>query len=146
MEFVRLEQEGLALLKQWFQDPEALRRLSGMLPLERWLPFVLQNPDYYAWIVYESGQPVGQIDAETEADGTAYVSLLVNPGLRGRGYGSRMLAALLQRPELTAVRRWEAGIEPDNIASIRCFRKAGFVEQEVDEDGFMRLVFIPFPA
>jgi len=37
-----------------------------------------------------------------------------------------MIAALAARPELSAFRLFEAGVEPENLASIRCLLVAGF--------------------
>ncbi|WP_421617603.1 GNAT family N-acetyltransferase [Brevibacillus sp. TJ4] len=141
MEFFELDQNRLAILEQWFTDHEVAQRLNGMLPLQEWFDYVQRNPDYFSWMVYVDSQPVGNIDLERYTDGTASVSLLTNPSLRNQGYGKRMIDALLKRPELSSVETIEIGIEQDNIASIKCFRKAGFIEHGLDEDGFVLLTY-----
>ena len=37
-----------------------------------------------------------------------------------------MIGALIRRPELARVQLFEAGAEPDNLASRRCLEAAGF--------------------
>ncbi|UVI29417.1 GNAT family N-acetyltransferase [Paenibacillus spongiae] len=141
MEFIELDQEGLVILEERFQDPEVLEWLSGTLPLEQWFHYVQQSPDYHAWIVYEAGHPVGQIDVEIYTDGTAAISLLTNPQLRYKGYGKRMVETLLKRPEISSVQMIKIGIEPDNIASLNCFRKVGFIEQGLDDEGLVEFAY-----
>lgn len=73
------------------------------------------------------GTPVGQI--RFDMDGSeAVVSLSVAPNATGRGIGTAMTVAACARlvatwPKATAV----ALVKPDNAASARMFRKAGFV-------------------
>lgn len=139
MEFRELEQPNLYVLEDWFKDAEVYKWLSGKLPLKRWYKFVNKSSNYYAWIVYEQEIPVGQISVEIYPDHTASVSLLTNPSLRNKGYGKRMLELLQNRKELDAVQIITAGIEVENIASIRCFKKVGFADEGIDSDNIMNL-------
>ncbi|MFC3769098.1 HAD-IA family hydrolase [Paenibacillus sp. GCM10012303] len=145
LDFVPLDREGLALLEAWFQDPEVRSWLGGILPLDRWYRFVQQSSDYYAWNVYENGSAVGHIHIETYADRTASVGLLVHPAMRFRGYGARLLQYLLDRPELMGIETVKAYVETENRASLRCFQKAGFIEEGLDPDGLVVFTY-PFPA
>ncbi|GIN71344.1 hypothetical protein J14TS2_18190 [Bacillus sp. J14TS2] len=70
---------------------------------------------------------------------TASIALLTHPQLRNKGYGTKMLQTFLQRPELLRTQKIEVGIEPDNFASLSCFKHAGFKEEGVDANGFMIL-------
>lgn len=45
--------------------------------------------------------------------------------LRSHGLGRAMITALMQRPELRFVELFEAGVEPENVASGRCLDAAG---------------------
>jgi len=58
--------------------------------------------------------------------GVAEVSVYVAEGARGRGLGTRLLDALVQRSEEEGYWTLEAGIFPENDASLRAFEKAGF--------------------
>lgn len=141
MDFHKLDSDGLSILEEWYKDPEVLNRLSGTLPLLQWYNYVEQSSDYYAWMVLENGVPVGQISVELYEDRTAGISILTNPQLRYKGYGTKMLQSLLKRSELSLTQMIKVGIETDNHASIQCFKKVGFVEDGLDKDGLVELTY-----
>jgi RimJ/RimL family protein N-acetyltransferase len=138
-----LDETALPILDFWLRDDELRERLSGMLPIQRWYRYVRMVPDYFAWMAYHSGIPVGMINAEMYPDQTASIGLLVNPQLRSQGYGKRILMTALTYPEFARLQLVEADIEIDNVASLRCFRSVGFVDQRryTDDDGFRTLVY-----
>ena len=51
-----------------------------------------------------------------------------------------MIATLTVRPELRLVELFEAGVEPQNIASRRCLEAAGFQLRSVEPDFEVRTV------
>jgi RimJ/RimL family protein N-acetyltransferase len=53
-----------------------------------------------------------------------------------------MIRALVARPELWEVRLLEAGVEPENIASIRCLLAAGFQPHKTEPDYEAMLYFM----
>lgn len=58
--------------------------------------------------------------------GVAEVSIYVGQGHRGRGVGRRLLAALVTASEAAGVWTLQAGIFPENEASIALHRECGF--------------------
>jgi phosphinothricin acetyltransferase len=58
--------------------------------------------------------------------GVAEVSVYVAARARGRGIGKALLAALIAESERHGIWTMQAGIFPENTASIRLHRKAGF--------------------
>lgn len=54
------------------------------------------------------------------------IAYVVDPGRRRKGYGVRMVLTLIDVPALERVSLFAAGIEPENTASVRCLRSAGF--------------------
>jgi RimJ/RimL family protein N-acetyltransferase len=138
-----LNESGLSVLETWFQDAELRKRLGGMLPLRRWFDYVRTDPGRFIWMAYEQGAPVGFLDLETFGGHTAWVTLLVNPELRNRGYGTRILRALFSRPEVTSLKRVKAVAERENIASLRILWSLGFGVEwaERDEEGFVILTY-----
>jgi phosphinothricin acetyltransferase len=58
--------------------------------------------------------------------GVAEVSIYVGEEARGRGIGPQLLAALVEASEQNGVWTLQAGIFPENVASIRLHRQAGF--------------------
>lgn len=116
----------------------------------------------YRWLAWEDAQPVGYIDCGTfdrfvvyGGEGphgpiihstierrTGHIAIVVDPGRRRRGVGRAMIRALLDRPELEDASLLVAGIEPDNVASLRCFEAVGFRRraEEPDWEGMLDLV------
>lgn len=141
--FKELKEQDLVFLQEWYKDQEVLKRLGGTLPLNRWFRYVEQNHNYYAWIVYEEIIPVGQVALELYPDCSASVSILINPSYRNNGFGQKILKALLQKTVLSTVQIIKVSIEIDNVASLQCFKKVGFIEEGVDSDGMIALSYTP---
>ncbi len=138
--FAPLNESGFRMLQTWFDDTELQRRYS--YPTQQWYNYVQNEPGVYAWMILEDDGMVGHLQLDVKEDGTGYIGCYVKPDLRNRGYGKRILHALCARPEATRFHRLVAGVEPDNLASIRCMQAVGFIQGTVepDEDGFIRFV------
>ncbi|WP_251035104.1 GNAT family N-acetyltransferase [Paenibacillus polymyxa] len=134
-------ERDLAMLEDWFKDAEVHRRLEGMLPLGDWYRHVEQHPGYDVWVAFSEGEAVGVIMIEREGQNTGSIAIVVNPSIRGKGYGRAVVGKAMQLPELGTIYKWYAGIEADNAACLKCFQSAGFVlENEApDEDGYFSL-------
>jgi len=76
-------------------------------------------------------EPVGQVRFEVRPDGSAEVNVSLAKGQRGRGYGRVAIhhacADLIRN---VSVSRIVAHVKPENLASVRAFGRAGFVEQD----------------
>ncbi len=59
-------------------------------------------------------------------EGVAEVSVYVGADARGRGVGRLLLAALVETSERAGVWTLQAGIFPENVASIELHKKVGF--------------------
>ena len=60
--------------------------------------------------------------------GVAEVSVYVATEQRGQGLGSKLMAALIERSEQHGIWTLQAGIFPENTASVRLHRACGFRE------------------
>lgn len=58
--------------------------------------------------------------------GVAEVSIYVDPGCRGRGVGDKLMNALIKESECNGIWTLQAGVFPENIASIKLHHKHGF--------------------
>jgi RimJ/RimL family protein N-acetyltransferase len=135
IELVPLGEDTLAIAGPWFEDEQTRRWLGG----PGWPALVLRlaaDPpaEYrgrrmtgrFVWLAYADHTPVGLVETVRYADATASVVLVVDPALRGRGFGRKIIKALLAAPELDATEVVRACIEPENVASVRCFSAVGF--------------------
>ena len=151
-----LTRAELPVIRPWFEDPDTRRLLGGPEWPARMLDYAarsvgtmfrgaLQTGAHHYFALAHS-TPVGYIDCGTFERCTVYggesgqgpiiletiealtgaIAFVVDPALRGRGFGRAMIAALWGRPELRRVELFEAGVEPENTASRRCLQAAGF--------------------
>ena len=144
--FCLLDESGLRMYHTWFQDTELRRRIEP--PTLQWFNYVSNTLGIYSWILYDGNTPVGQLQLDTYANNTGNVGLVVNPKLRNQGYGKKILKALLLRSEVTRLDQLEVTIEPDNLASLRCFQQTGFIQASVepDNEGFLHLIYKPIDS
>lgn len=82
-------------------------------------------------IAREEGRVVGwaalsPVSSRCVYEGVAEASVYVAEEARGRGVGTRLLNALVRASEEAGLWTLEAGIFPENEASLRLFRRAGF--------------------
>jgi L-amino acid N-acyltransferase YncA len=69
-----------------------------------------------------------QVSARKVYAGVAEVSVYVSAAARGRGVGKALLEALVQESEVNGIWTLQAGIFPENIASISLHKSCGFRE------------------
>jgi len=78
------------------------------------------------------GVPVGLIELEVKGD-IAYPLVFVEPAARGRSFGHEIVGQTILLANQLKVKKIEAGVAIDSVASGKCFEKAGFeVREEVD--------------
>ncbi len=140
LDFQFLNRAGLALLADWFRDPELTRRISA--PTEQWFQHVTAKAGNGAWLVYEGPLPVGLVQLDTCPDQTGSIALAVNPRLRSCGYGKRILSAFLRGAAAQRLDHIEACIEADNFASLRCFQAAGFRASSSEPDRYGLVTYV----
>jgi UDP-2,4-diacetamido-2,4,6-trideoxy-beta-L-altropyranose hydrolase len=130
----------MQLLFSWANDPEVRSRSFNPepIPLEnhtRWFYARLDNPDTILYIAETEGEPVAHIRFEI-AGKVATISYLIAENYRGHGLGHTVLLKGIQRLKMQrpVVQQVEGLVQPDNIASVRAFEKAGFAYDEPSKD------------
>jgi L-amino acid N-acyltransferase YncA len=120
--------------------------------------FEPEAPDWAKWdsahvaeprlVLRKDGQPaawasLGRVSARKVYAGVAEVSIYVGAQFRGQGLGSNLLAALIAASEEKGFWTLQAGIFPENVASIEMHKKHGFrvlgVREKVGKMGFGEL-------
>jgi len=148
--------EDLPAVEAWFRDPHTRRFLGGpewpAVMLARDGRIVGEafrgatQTGVYRYLAHADGHPFGYVDCGTFDRCTVYggegphgpiitemidvvtgsIAFAVDPKRRRRGLGRAMIGALPRRPELRQVELFEAGVEPENVASRQCLEAAGF--------------------
>ena len=76
---------------------------------------------------------LSRVSARQVYAGVAEVSLYVSPEAQGKGVGKMLLAALVEASEQNGIWTLQAGIFPENVASLRLHKSSGFREVGVRE-------------
>lgn len=101
----------------------------------QWFNSSLNNMDRKLYIGQIGSTKAGfcRFDHDTKGD-VVEVSINMNPKCRGRGYGKRLLASSIQAFQKFYKGEFLAKIKPENFASLKIFKSAGFHEISSEED------------
>ncbi|MFJ6250589.1 MULTISPECIES: GNAT family N-acetyltransferase [unclassified Streptomyces] len=88
-------------------------------------------PEHRFAAVDEAGRLLGWVAASRVSERSAYAgviehSVYVHPGARGQGVASALLKALVASTEAAGIWTIQAGIFPENTASLAVHERAGF--------------------
>lgn len=111
-------------LVAWHADPEVARYWDGETFTHAEMEERLERGDVEAWIVEESGKPVGYLQVHSEG-----LDMLLIPEARGRGLGPDAARAMARH--LVDERGWtRVTVDPYawNEGAVRAWERAGFVE------------------
>jgi aminoglycoside 6'-N-acetyltransferase len=137
--------DDLPMLRRWLETPEVVRWWGATLEQEELLREDLDNPDMTMRIVSRDGRPFAYAQdydvhtwpqphlAALPQRARAIDTFIGEPGMIGRGHGSRYLRLLAER--LIAEGVPLIAIDPgvDNVRAISAYAKAGFRgEMQVD--------------
>lgn len=132
------------MLHEWLGRPHVARWWStppSLADVEReWGPMISGDDTTRAFIVLGDGAPIGYIQTyiamgsgngwwpdERDPGVRGIDQFLAHPELLGRGLGTAMVRAFVQRLLADpAVSRVQTDPSPDNARAIRCYEKAGF--------------------
>ena len=96
---------------------------------ETWYDAALADPQRYLYLALEGDDRAGLVRFDVAPEGSAEVSINLNPDFRGRGLARPILAAAIDafRGEGAGALELTATIRPENVASIKTFESMGFV-------------------
>jgi UDP-2,4-diacetamido-2,4,6-trideoxy-beta-L-altropyranose hydrolase len=128
-----VRQEDCKLLWEWANDPEvrAASFSSEPIPWEQhlqWFANKLHDSNCYIFIVFDyEDRAIGQVRFERRDGNEAEISISLDKGKRGSGYGSLFIdKAVKELFRHTSMASVYALIKPNNGISIRAFEKAHF--------------------
>ncbi|RAU82969.1 UDP-2,4-diacetamido-2,4,6-trideoxy-beta-L-altropyranose hydrolase [Pontibacter arcticus] len=131
--------DDLLLLLDWANDPEVRAHSFNPDPITlenhtRWLTSRLQDKAAKLYIAEIATQPAAHIRFEVTQQ-TATISYLIAKEFRGKGLGHTVLQKGVKKllGQMPEVRLIEGLVQPDNIASVRAFEKAGFTYGTPDD-------------
>jgi len=135
--------EDVDRLVAWHADPEVSRYWDEETFTRAEMEERLEREDVEAWIVEESGEPIGYVQVHPEG-----LDMFLTPAARGRGLGpdaARAMAEYLLRER----GRDRVTVDPYawNEGAVRAWERAGFVEvsrREADADHTATWILMEF--
>ena len=122
---------------EWANEPEVRQVSFASEPIPwknhvKWFEERLADPRFKLFVALnEANRSVGQVRYEVDGE-NAVVSISLGREFRGRGMGLELLAlANRECTSGTGVRKIDAYVKPDNVASLRLFGSAGFTRQGI---------------
>jgi N-acetylglutamate synthase-like GNAT family acetyltransferase len=133
--FQKFSARDFKTYKAWFKD-KTLQKTLGYIDKE-WLDYILTDQTGIEYSVFQNQQLIGVIGLnypnETEK---SYVisNIALQPNLKNRGLGSKMLKAFMQKITLKPEEYWVSYVENFNFNAQHFFEKNGWTKiNEVDE-------------
>lgn len=80
-------------------------------------------------VAVADGEVVGQLHLDASPFGFGELGMAVARDWRGRGVGSALVAAAIERARELGLHKLSLGVWPHNAAAIALYRKFGFVEE-----------------
>ncbi|MEI6002942.1 GNAT family N-acetyltransferase [Paraburkholderia bengalensis] len=101
-----------------------------------WFCASLQNPDRFLYVALHEGVRGGLVRFDRRDRGLAEASLILNPALRGKGFGATILRGGLESflHDHADIQSLIATIRTTNTASMKCFVACGFVLESGDDE------------
>ena len=148
-----------AAFQEAFSEEESARyftqqRLQGFRDAKALVEWLCESGEYYVILRQSDAQTIGLIGVRERKDapGVLRISYMIFKGHRGRGVAPKVIRTLTSMcMERESVRKIEAAIRPDNIKSLRCIEKAGYImagiidaEPSSTEDGALakRILYV----
>lgn len=124
--FVLRNEEGVR--KASFSGEEEI----GLETHTSWFLNKIKNPNCYMFVAVEDDKTIGQIRIDIES-GTGETNISIAPEGRGKGYAPIIIreASVIVFKNVPEIELLVAHIKPDNVASIKSFERAGFLEKDM---------------
>ena len=126
------------LLWCWANNPVVREASINTEPIpweehQEWFKNKLESDTSWIYILQYKHKPIGQIRFDQVEREKAEIGVSIDSSMRGRSYGTKIIQLGIERMcGETSLTCFIAYIRPDNIASIRAFKKVGFCEESIE--------------
>lgn len=135
----------LPVIASWVPDAEAVYAFAGPWMTWPFLPSDLDDlhkrPGATAWMLDTGeGEPVGHVQLTPADDALRIGRLIVDPTVRGQGWGRRILLLALEHARARGVPRVQLGVLASNTPARRLYESLGFVADTETLDAWIVLM------
>ncbi|MEU4191377.1 GNAT family N-acetyltransferase [Kribbella sp. NPDC026611] len=123
-----------AQVASWAVDAKEVALLSGRVeypfPEELRTSWRNVDSDIHSYLLFDGEQPVGygEIWLDDEEDEVELARIILDPEVRGRGFGRELVQALLGPALDAGYSEVFLRVRPENAAAIRTYLGSGFVD------------------
>ena len=129
-----VEKDDMELLFRWANDAAVRNNSFSPEPISlethiKWFKGMMEDPSVMQYILMCNDSPIGQIRFSLSDDKTqAETDYSIDPGERGKGYGSRLIELGIRRlkEDVPDLKKIIGKVKEGNTASETCFKKNGF--------------------
>jgi len=142
MIFKELNYSHISEIKEWAKH-ESISDWIGIDDWDAYYQYAINEQGTLLFAIYDNDIFIGEITAEKEDD-YLNIMLIINPQYQNQGFGVKALKYFAENIESLIGCRPKyihSGIFKENIASIKCFSKAGYIHQGNNVDGDERYIF-----
>ena len=138
MVFRKFEYHHIPDIKRW-SEHDSIKSRIAIDDWDEYYEYANNDDDTYLFAIYDGENFVGEFTTEKDDNKNClHIALIINPQFQRRGLGTKALNYFKENVQLligTSPAYIHAGIENDNIASVKCFSRAGYVNHGTGTDG-----------
>ncbi|MCL1859756.1 MAG: GNAT family N-acetyltransferase [Oscillospiraceae bacterium] len=131
------------IFDSWLKRKNINKWLGGIDDWYKYFEYVNSTPDYFLIKALFDNKIIGAITLEIIEE-TGNISFMVNPDEQNKGHGRKILSLFLRQINQIIKRDIKcinAYIEPNNIASKRCFESCGFKYMGLDDEDMEEYIY-----
>jgi len=134
--FQKITKDDGDIFASWLEHENINKWLGGIDDWAKFFEYVNSEPDYFLIKALLDNKIIMEIGLEI-IDGAGHIGIMVNPDEQNKGHGKKILSLFLQQINQIIKRNIKyiyAYVDPNNIASRRCFAGCGFEYTGLDDD------------
>jgi len=116
--------------------PPYFQSVNSISSAQEWLKHIVSDGRLFVVKRIGKSKAMGFVFLSTENSGDTHVGYLLGESFWGKGYATEILKGLIDYIKSEAlVTRLIAGVDTDNVASIKLLQKLGFIHRSSEDDG-----------
>ena len=135
--FKKITKDDNDIFDSWLKHKSINKWLGGIEDWVKYFDFVDSNSDYFLIKFLFENKIIGVIGLEFGEQTENIILIMVNPEEQNKGHGKKILSLFLRQINKIIKRDIKcihAYVDPNNIASRRCFKSCGFEYMGLDDD------------
>lgn len=118
--------------------PPYFQNVNSISSAQEWLKHVVSDGRLFIVKLVGESKAIGFVFLSTEDSGDTHIGYLLGESFWGKGYATEILKGLIDFIKSEdQVTRLIAGVDTDNVASIKLLQRLGFIHSSNEDNGTM---------